>query len=252
MKKIILITVLFSGIIVYSNSNITLSTKAIKVLKKIVKEYSHGILEKEEILTYSYENNLVSKIVTTSKSGDTIEKVRIKYDENGKLKLMNVEMFPTKHMIKATSITNVYYYTEDLITSIVSNQDGNVHYEIFYYNSFKQVEKEKFLRDGKMEGEISFKYFSNGNISKKDFSWSHSSDSTDRYKSYDEKNNPSELIFPSAYLKIYFPAKNNVISSREDAIHYTYQYEYNSNNYPVKITEKRMGGKKTITTIEYE
>lgn len=251
MKKIILTVVLLFGIVAYSNSKTLIPTKGIKVLRKIFKEYSHGVLVKEEILTYSYENNLVSKIVTTSKSGDTIEKVRIKYDQNGKLKLMNVEMFPTKYMIKATSVTNVYHYTDDLITSVVSSQDGNTHLEFFYYNSLKQVEKQNFLRDGKIEGKVNYKYFSNGNISKKDFSWSHS-DSTDRYKSYDEKNNPSELIFPSAYLKIYFPAKNNVTSSREDAIHYTYEYEYNSKNYPVKITEKRMGGKKIITIIEYE
>lgn len=251
MKKTILITILILGIVSYSNNKTIDPIKETKVIRKIAKNYSHGVLKSEEIITYSYENDQVSKIVSTSEKGDTLEKVRIKYD-SGKLKQMHSEYFATKNRIKA-SITKVYNYTEDLITSIVCNQEGVIHLEFYYYNSYNQIEKKVVFRDDRIESEGNYEYFPNGNLSKIKFSYVKSSNNySDRYSVYDDKNNPFELIFPSAYLKIYNLAKNNVISYRCGTIHYHCDYEYNKNNYPVKITEKRAGGEKSITTIEYE
>lgn len=251
MKKIILIAILTFAINSYSKSKIIDPIKETKVIRKIAKNYSHGVLKSEEIITYSYENDLVSKIVTTSKKGDTLEKVKIKYD-NGKLKQMHSEYFPTKNRIKA-SITNVYNYTDDLITSIVCNQEGVIHLEFYYYNSFKQIDKKIVFRNEHIECEWNYEYFSNENISKIKNSPIKSTDYySDRYRVYDDKKNPFELIFPSAYLKIYNLTKNNVISYRSGTIHYHYEYEYNENNYPIKITEKRSGGEKSIIIIEYE
>jgi hypothetical protein len=251
MKKIILLAILSFAVNSYSKSKILDPIKETKVIRKIVKNYSHGVLKNEQIVTYSYENDLVYKILTTSEKGDTIAYDRIKY-ENGKLKQMHSVYFPTKYNIK-TVVTEVYNYTDDLITSVASSQNDNSHLRFYYYNSFKQIEKVKNIKDDTIESEGDYEYFSNGNISKIKFSYAQSSNNySDRYSVYDDKNNPFELIFPSAYLKIHNLAKNNVISYRCGTIHYHCEYEYNANNYPVKITEKRLGGEKSIITIEYE
>jgi hypothetical protein len=254
MKKIIFLTILTVGIVSYSNSKIisqakSYPTKETKVIRKIVKEYSHGVLQNEEIITYSYENNLVSKIVTTLANGDTIENVGVKF-ENGKLKEMHSELSPAING-KKMATTKIFNYTDDLITSIESNSNGIKSLQHFYYNNLKQVEREIYLRDGNKEREGKYEYFSNGNIAKKDFSSSMNNSHSDRYNSYDDKNNPFELIFPLAYLKIYVLAQNNVLSCSIGTTRYSYKYEYNSNNYPVKITQ-RFGAEKSSTTIEYE
>jgi hypothetical protein len=251
MKKIILIAILAFGINSYSKSKIIDPIKGTKVIRKTEKKYSHGILKNEKIITYSYENDLVSKIVTTSEKGDTLVYDRMKYD-NGKLKQMHSVYFPTKNNIK-TVVTEVYNYTDDLITSVASSQNEFSYLRFYYYNSFKQIEKVKNIKDDNVESEGNYEYFSNGNISKIKFSYVKSSNNySDRYRVYDDKNNSFELIFPSAYLKIHNLAKNNIISYRCGTIHYHCEYEYNANNYPIKITEKRSGGEKSIITIEYE
>ena len=250
MKKIILTIVLFFGIVAYSNSKSQNPPKETKVIRKIVKEYSHGVLISDEIIIYSYENNLVSEITTTSPNGDVLDVTKVKY-ENGKLKQMDLEVFPSKHRIK-TYISNIYNYTDDLITSIESAQNGIKNMNFFYYNSLKQLEKKVLIRDGKTIEEEKYEYYSNGNISKTKNLSLGNKNSTDYNKTYDNKKNPFDLIFPPAYLKIYTIPQNNVISCRLGIYHYTYEYEYNSNDYPIKITTKGLGGKKTITTIEYE
>jgi hypothetical protein len=253
MKKIIFLTILTVGIYTYSNSKVLnqakfYPTKETKVIRKTVKEYSHGVLQNEEIITYSYENNLVSRIVTTLANGDTIENVRVKF-ENGKLKQMYSESLPTINE-KKMATTKIFNYTDDLITSIESNENAIKSLQLFYYNNLKQVEKEKIFRNENLDGEVNNEYSTSGNISKRAASSSRFN-YINVYNSYDDKNNPFELIFPLAYLKIHVRAKNNVLSSRLGIANYTYKYEYNSNNYPVKITE-RVGTEKKITTIEYE
>jgi len=59
MKKIIFLTILTVGIVSYSNSKIisqakSYPTKETKVIKKILKEYSHGFFQNAKIIKLHY------------------------------------------------------------------------------------------------------------------------------------------------------------------------------------------------------
>lgn len=258
MKKIILISLLIIGTVCYStdkNFDSSKSNDSLKVLKKIVKNYVNGIQENAETVVYTYENGLVSEIVTTRNDSVITEDVEIKYEKE-KLKQMRVT-YPLLKIKKGdttitqveSTITAIYNYNQDLISNLKSIQNNETHNTYFFYNPNKQLIRKQVIKDAILNTETNYTYNKEGNLLKEREA---NSEYTNFYKSYDNKNNPFNLIFPEAYLKIYKISKNNVISCNMDNKSYTYKYEYNSNNYPIKITQKINGKLQSITTIEYQ
>jgi hypothetical protein len=251
MKKIILLSVLTIGIISCSKDNNSTTentnptTSGIKILKQISKDYSGGIQQSEKITTFTYENNLLSKIITNTAGINEIYNAEFTY-LNGKLKQKYSFEYSSTSGITYPS-TVMYNYTGDLITSQTSNENGTNYSEIYTYNSSNQlINRKEFKANGNLNDETNYEYFTDGNLSKK-ITLTTTPNYISLYNSYDNKKNPYELIFTSAYLKIKAITKNNVTSFNSK----TYEYEYNSNNYPTKSTEKVGTEIKNITTIEY-
>lgn len=71
------------------------------------------------------------------------------------------------------------------------------------------------------------------------------------YKLYDDKNNFFSLIYFDVYLKIYNILKNNIKFYSMSNNLYIYEYEYNFNNYLMKIIWKKGRKIESEIIIEY-
>lgn len=245
LKKIILIAVIVFGIVSFEKPHEN-NANPLKVLKKICKNYSNGVLKNEQIITYNYDDSLVLKSIITTVDNLVTENVEVKYLD-GKIHEMSLDMAPTKNSSKY-SIIVTYNYTGDLITSSLNNENGVTRTDVYIYNTLRQVIEMQSTRNGELLGRTKYKYYENGNLSKAIY---HSDSYQTKYKKYDDKRNPFELIFTPAYLKNYIRSINNIKSSVVDGKYETYEYEYNSYNYPTKIVERVDGKLNNITTIEY-
>lgn len=226
------------------NTNDTL-----KVVKKVSTNYTDGKPEPEEVLTFFYENDLISKIESIS-DGKIIENVEIKY-EDGKIKEMKDYIKPLKSL-NELSVLRVFKYDKDLITNVLTTEGQRKVLYMYTYNDLKQIIKCQVLENGKLLSEETYLYDKKGNLSDSKCKGQSKKDMT-FYKSYDDKHNPFSLIYSEAYLKIISMSKNNILHSyNNDGGVNEYQYEYNSKNYPTKITLKRNGHIENITRIQYE
>lgn len=255
MKKITLLIFILIGTICYSKDRIAFNfnpNDSLKIIKKIVKNYENGVLQNEEVVTYIYENDLVSQILTTTNKNIITEKVSLKYN-NGKLTEM-LAIYPyakikkgAETMIQMESIINVIYnYENDLIKNSIGYQNDKItHVDNFIYNKDKQLIKKQTKIEGISNQETTYTYNKEGNLLKEK-----GSDSNEYYK-YDNKKNAFDLVFPEAYLKIQKISKNNIKSCNWNSNSHTYEYEYNSNNYPVKIIQKNGKKIESETIIEY-
>jgi len=255
MKKITFLILILIGTICYSKDKITLKSipnDSLKIIKKVIKNYENGVLQNEEVVNYTYKNDLVSKIVTTTNSNIIINETIIKY-ENGRLKEMNT-IFPyakfkrgNETMAQMESIMNVVYnYENDLIKNSIGYQNDKItHVDNFIYNIDKQLVQKQTKIEGIPNRETRYTYDKEDNLLKeKGF------ESNEYYK-YDNRRNPFDLVFPEAYLKIYQISKNNIKSCNRNNNSYTYEYEYNSDNYPIKIIKKNGRKIESETIIEY-
>ncbi|MEO8238541.1 MAG: hypothetical protein ABI576_10570 [Flavobacterium sp.] len=252
MKKYFFLLIIGAGVC-YSNpkkedEKTSRPFKEIKVLKKTVKEYLYDVLKSDQISSYVYENDLVSNIVTKTKEGNIIEDVKINY-EDGKIKGMIMNFPPLKDR-RESLIKKIFNYKDDLIISINTDDNGRKVFEELTYNDLNQVTKAKII-ENKTIGQKKYMYYADGNLSKRIYSSSTSKD-VDRYYSYDNKHNSFGLVFSDVFIKINIVSKNNVKTQINDGITVSYEYEYNSDDYPTKIIEIGDKGKKSITTIEYE
>ncbi|RED24494.1 hypothetical protein BD847_1222 [Flavobacterium cutihirudinis] len=256
MKNFILSLFVLTGIICHSKNknlvNITIND-SIRIVKKAIKNYENGIFQNEEVLTYTYENGLVSKIVTTTNENVITEDIAIKY-ENGKLKELLI-IYPyaqykkgDKTLTQLESIMNIVYnYENDLIKSATGYENNKIRQlDYYFYNTSKLVIRKKSKSNDGRSNNTEYTYDDEHNLLKRK-----ESKTSDSYKNYDDKRNPFDLVFPEAYLKISAMSKNNFKSSNSDNNSYTYEYEYNSNNYPTKIIQKSGKKIKSETIIEY-
>lgn len=222
---------------------------SLKLVKKVSKYYVSGILEEEEITTFFYENNLISKI--ESKIDDKVTgNVEVKY-ENGKIKQMLEYMKPLKS-INEISVLRVYNYDKDLIVTVMESNGQRRLQKLYSYNDLNQIVKCQITEEGKLVAEETYLYDKKGNLSERKYKGVSSNHKT-LYRSYDDKHNSFALLYSEAYLKIIFSGKNNLVYSyNNEEGKEKYDYQYNSENYPIKITAKRNNEIKSITTIQYE
>lgn len=243
------------GTICYSKSRIPFNidpNDSLKIVKKIVKNYENGIFQNEEVIIYTYENDLVSKIICTINKNVITEKASIKY-ENGKLKEMQI-IYPFAEIKKGNKtetqmesiLSAIYNYENDLIKNVTGLQNDKItHVDYFIYNADKQLVQKQTKTEGISTRETKYIYNKEGNLLKE------KGDKSNNYYKYDNKKNPFDLVFPEAYLKIYQISKNNIKSCNWNNNSYTYDYEYNSDNYPIKIIKKNGRNIESETIIEY-
>jgi YD repeat-containing protein len=201
-------------------------------ISKIVTTYLGTI----ESYTYSYVNNLVSKIeyyysgdIFSSESSFT----NFVY-QNGKLISNSVRNIHSAHGNATMSplfIVN-YSYTGDLISSYLDTTYNTTG--VYNYDSTDRLIS---------VGSGVYEYYPDGNL----YKYTTSDPNYNKtYNSYDTKNNPFRLGgFTSEYLKLNVIPFNNPTSMNNE----TYTYQYNSAGYPTqKITTD---GGLTKTTLYY-
>lgn len=185
--------------------------KSINLIEYGKSEYTYG------------SNGYVSKVVFKEDNG--IEYSTVYNYEGNKLTSINyLENGVVKHG------TN-FVYSGDLITKSTGNEQGQVDQRVYTYDSYNNLAKEEYYLDGKLSQTVTFTHV-NGNVIRR-LANSIGGVYNTSYE-YDNKNTPHSTAFTTAYLKINYEGKNNVIKENND----TYQYEYNSNNFPTKKYEK--------------
>ena len=132
-----------------------------------------------------------------------------------------------------------YSYSDNLIIKeenhIVKGVDYGIKERLFTYDSDKNLIK-VVNTDFSGESWIDIMTYKNGNresITTKLVGQTDDQAYTRIFK-YDDKNNYMRTMYPDNYLKIIFAGKNN-LTKEPPGIETT--YEYNSDNYPVKVTK---------------
>lgn len=195
-------------------------------LKKIT--YSDG-----STTNFIYNNNILSEVIGVSQNQNL--KREFIYENN---KLVRLKKY----------VNNVYQSNEDLFFQYTnsnittsSGYESNILFSHQYqYNTLSQMTEDAQYDDSSYCCTNFYTYNSNGNISL----ISNSENSFTTTFSYDDKKNPLYYTYPEAYSKIKEISKNNIIS--ESSI--TYNYEYNSDNFPLK---KKLGTT-DVEIYEYE
>ncbi len=194
---------------------------------------------------YSYDNGVLSQIQTTNNINNIVEIEEYTY-ENSKLKKIY-----TYDIVSNNGITNqtihTYNYSGNIITSSINNENGDIYTNSYTYNSSSVLTNRKeFNPNGSLNTSYDFEYYENGNV-KKVIDTNNSIIHTINYLTYDLRNNFELLYLTDALIKVNVVSKNNLISTDN----YTYEYEYNSNNFPTKKTTKLNGVIEEIKTFEY-
>lgn len=129
-----------------------------------------------------------------------------------------------------------YTYADNLI---VKEENYRIHElgsaikeRLFIYDSDKNLVK-ILLKDYDGRSYEETMTYENGNCRSITSNVGSSSPDTKTFK-YDDKNNYVRTMYPDNYLKILLAGKNNVIQKGNNN---QIIYEYNSDNYPIKITE---------------
>ena len=203
--------------------------------------------------SYNYNNsNLVIGInenYLNPQSNEGISGYTHSYNyEGGKL----VNRSTITHPVKGTSSPNwlkvKYFYTGNLI-ALDSTADGHspflpasktTHYE--YDGSERLVQTKVINLSNTILSQADYQNYLEENYSIKSFT-SSTTNYTNNY-TYDNKKNPYRLGFTSEYIKANAIPMNNPTSFGST----TFEYEYNANYYPTKITTKVNG---VITNIDY-
>lgn len=230
MKKILFLFLAMSTLSCSSDdSNSNEETSISFKLKKITSG--------QQTLEFFYEGNKLTNVVE-NENPSSIYKTELVYENN---KLIKLKRF----------INNVYQsnndlffqYTNENITTSSGYEDNILFSHQYSYNSLGQMITDAQYDDGVYNSEETFTYLPNGNIE----SHSHSAFSGTYFFTYDNKSNPIYYTYPVSLSKIWAISKNNEISKSTD---FTYEYEYNSNNLPIKKISKMNGN--IIETEIYE
>jgi len=210
-------------------------------------EISNGKIMKAGSLTYEYEGNLLKKV---KDEGGTFQEF---FYTNGKLtKRIHAEEGTFEYVYDAQGRISKKYRT------FPSGNSTTTEYHYIDANTIKTIYKD---RSNSRDLETTY-HFSNGNLIREE-----DSRGTIVYE-YDDKNNwmynNNFIITISSVLGEFFDydySKNNVTKiivrgNRSEDYRYedattTFQYEYNSDNYPTKVTQTKDGRVQKITEYQY-
>lgn len=180
-----------------------------------------------EKTTYTYSDNLITRIANLDTNGNPISAMEYKY-VNGKI----------------YSYLNISYNSSipeyKNLTKYIYNQDGTVSYQVYKVNFINGAEQEKDAVSGKF-------YFKDGNISKEEYYSDNVLEITTSYE-YDTKNNNFKNILGYNLLLNLMPSVNNSIKATttpKNGVVGTVNnvYEYNSKGYPTTKMVDVVNGK---------
>lgn len=213
MKKIFLILLLISACTAQIDEEIENS----KLLLTKIESFSANSIEAFQTTFFEYDNN--SKLLLTKNQNGWVTNQYVYLDD----KIISIE---------SSEMLTKYNYKEELIVSSTElNKRTNVLVLTDYrYNSKNQLINSKSYVDTILRCESNYTYNDQGNVvsemnsclSSKTFSYE-----------YDNRNNPTSLLYNSGLLKLLRVDKNNIIKAYEgNAVIYSMNYEYNDQNYP--------------------
>jgi hypothetical protein len=182
-------------------------------------------------LNFEYNENLISKITTDYGSTTT-------YNYDGK----RLISFTTTQ--NGTSETTQFIYENNRLVETRTDDELDIYK--FFYNSSGQINKVNWIAAG--NDNISFlEYDNRGNVIEEidDFS-------TFRF-TYDNKNNPFKNVFPQLDAEIWWPWYGSLINNQLEvseklanestfSTKYTYEYDFNENNFPIQRRQVRNDG----------
>ncbi len=208
---------------------------------EIVKKPSSLFVETSEGYSWTYQlyysNNLITKI--TNSVGSTAE---FKYDTSDRL----------QYLQGGSGRTN-YYYTDGLLSSVEfkDNRDYTRTTNLFY-NNLNQINKSITNENGREYSNF-YKYDSKNRLIESNDEFGN----LEKYV-YDNANNTFKDVYPQMGQRLNVgwisPLINNVIiHDRLRSNNLTYEYTYDSDNYPILVKEISSSGEiYTTTTITYE
>ena len=188
---------------------------------------------------FYYANNLITKI-TDESGNDCI----FLYDSNDRLISRKWN----------SNIQTNYYYVGNQISSIKHELiRGYTRYIYLYYNSLHQIDKAIVNENNEYENTYFYKYDATNRLIETIDEFGES----EKYK-YDNFNNPFKNVYPQMNERWLFgfwisELKNNVIANDNfysDEL--TYEYIYDSDNFPILIKEIQSGTVNYTTIITYE
>lgn len=197
------------------------------VLSKINVTYSD---QKTELITHIYEGGKLVKFQNLYEG--KYSSTNIKYDNDNRIT-----------SIKGNSSYFLKYNKDGLITSVIPYQEDNTDYYSFTYNNSKSINKSEIFSNGR-----STEIFTTFEYDDKNTPFKNSNIKMDLMNQYDilfvtmfNQNNNHNII--------------NITHSKQGKTigQYTYDYTYNTQNYPIKIVKTEVGvGIKSIITYEYK
>lgn len=190
---------------------------------------------------YTYEDRRLVKIVTDD--GFTV------YNYSGEL-ITKAETYNNDSVLLATVLFE-YYPNRKIKRSLTTFSNGNVISYVYAYNEDGSVAVTRYIGSEIEENidNIGYLYFENGEMVKKVMTKVGEPTATYTY-TYDDKNSPRRFnpgyYEISYYLDFSFYAignQHNLLSvTKENSYAFSFQYEYNSENYPTKSTRVDMNG----------
>lgn len=189
---------------------------------------------------FYYSDNLIKKIAYNSKDNH-----KFIYDSNNRLK--SIEYYNSDNKVD-------YYYSNNQLSSIKYKLSRGYTRDIYlYYNSLNQINKSITNENNEYKNTHFYKYDSINRLAETINELGNS----EKYD-YDNANNPFKNVYPQMNQRWVFGywvkgLKNNLIAN--DNLYgekLTYEYIYDSDNYPILIKEIGSGTINYTTIITYE
>lgn len=196
-----------------------------------------------EVTNLAYQNGFLSKI-TTTKPGQNTEIREYTYENNKIKQIYSYELTTSGATVYHSTI--IYSYTGNKITSDTNNENGVNYSDSYTYTNDLLTNRNEFKSNGTLNTNYDYEYFSDGNLKKE--TSSNNGIHITNYNTYDSKINYLKLIFTNELQLINNSPKNNVLTSDN----YSFEYEYNSSNYPTKITKKNATNIVYTKILEYQ
>ncbi len=225
MKKTLLLLLLPLFLITSceSNDDQLLDNQSRIRVKSIIHQNSESVI--------SYGGNGYST-GSFEKTGDTEYETEIEYDQNN-------------NITSVSQYTNLilwyrgkYTYADNLIVKEenyrIQGSGSDIKERVFIYDADKNLVK-ILLKDYDGRSYEETMTYENGNCKSitSNVGLTGGGSRTKTFR-YDDKNNYVRTMYPDNYLKILLAGKNNLLQEGNSS---EMIYEYNSDNYPIKITE---------------
>ena len=221
-----------------SNDDTTNNETNLKLIKETISSSNNT-----RTLNYIYENNLLSKITGDNANSDEDDRRYI--FSNGKL--VQIKLYTRQNFddpAKATTLTMLY--DGNNIASYTSTYDDNSAAPTTYTNTYINNRLD-YQTDSNGNQGFRHEYYETGNLHK----IRNNNSDIFVYNSYDTKKNPYFLVYPDSYLRMQIYSPNNVLNANGNNATETYEYVYNSYDYPTKIIKKVNGIIQSTTTFTY-